>query len=177
MAKRVAILTLVGNTSGGKGPGHTAVVIDGTVHTFENYGDWVSRPSKEKSGWLAISTKAYLAKNTKRPVIVQEMKPGSVSANKVLAYVKKSTKNDDDYIGSGVCSSQVANGIDAGTTATFNPKGVDTPFKVFQLAERQGLADKTYLIWADPQDNSAQEKLDTDYKSVSNSGDGILKWH
>ena len=176
MAKRAAILTLVGNTKSGSGPGHTAVVVDDTVYSFENAGDWFSSPKKEKSGWISLSTASYVNKNSWRPIIVQELNPAHVNASSVLNYVKTSSAKDDDYLTSGVCSSQVSNAVDKATTKSFNPKGVDTPFKVFQLANQRGLVSNTYLIWGSPQQNAAQTKLDTDYASVNQSGNGILAW-
>ena len=176
MPKRVAILTLVGNTKNGSGPGHSAIVVDDYVYTFENASDWFSSPKKEKSGWLVIRTTEYVTKNNWRPIIVQELNPAHVDAGKVLSYVKKSISADHDYLASGVCSSQVSNAVDAATTSSFNPSGIDTPYKVFSLARNRGLTSETYLIWGQAQDNTAAEKLQTDYATVNQSGAGILNW-
>ena len=65
MAKQseVAILTLVSNASG-YGPGHSAIVVQGTVYSFEQikgpFGD----------SWLVMPVKEYLAINEHRPVLV-----------------------------------------------------------------------------------------------------------
>ena len=176
MSRRVAILTLVGNTESGAGPGPTAIVVDNMVYSFENAGDWFSHPSRERSGWKSFTTRSYLAANSFRPVIVQELNPSTVNANAVMRYIRGSIAADDDYMGSGVCSSQVSNAVDAATRRTFNPRGVDTPYKVFQLARSQGLASATYLIWPAPRQNAAATKLRTDYASVISSGAGILSW-
>ncbi|MEO1999427.1 MAG: hypothetical protein ABGZ17_29630 [Planctomycetaceae bacterium] len=176
MSRRVAILTLIGNTSSGTGPGHTAIVVDNRVYSFENAGDWFSLPNRERSGWKSFTTRAYLNQNRFRPVVVQEMNATTVNANSVARYIRSSIAADDDYMGSGVCSSQVSNAIDAATRRSFNPRGVDTPLKVFNLARTQGLASATYLIWASPQNNAAATKLSNQYSSVTASGTGILSW-
>lgn len=176
MAKRVAILTLVGNTRGGSGPGHTALVVDGTAYSFENAGDWFSAPSRERSGWISLPTTDYLDRNDWRPVIVQEMNPAHVRATSVLRYIRRSMAADDDYLGSGVCSSQVSNAIDAATVRPFNPRRVDTPHKVFTLARNRGLVSSTYLIWGQPQENDAARRLASEYATVNQSGAGILSW-
>ena len=166
MARQCAILTCVTNI-GGRGPGHSALVVDDTVHTFENAGDWFSLPTRERSGWRRFGRAAYLAQNTQRPVIVQVLDRVRVDAADAEAYVVRSTADDDDYIGSGVCSSQVANAVDAASpTLVFNPRGIDTPYKVFHLARTMGLATTTYAIWAGTNAN-ASAKLAKDYPSVT----------
>lgn len=148
------------------------------MYSFENTGGWLSGP---RSAWISLPTVDYLNENRFRPVIVQEMNPAHVNAGNVLQYVRESIADDDDYVGSGVFSSQVANAIDTATVRSFNPRGVDTPFKVFILVRKRGIVSSTYLIWGEPQDNAAARKLAVDYATVNQTIDqtnaGILSWH
>ena len=142
MHHRIAILTCVSNVSG-VGPGHSALVVGDMVWTFEQM------KGPMDSGWLIIDLKSYLKKNEHRPVVVQELSE-KVNPSKALRYVSKSISRDDDYATSGVCSSQVASAIEAGTVETkvkFNPKGIDTPRNVYLLAKRRGLVKRTYYYW------------------------------
>ena len=144
MAKKVTILTCVTNGAG-CGPGHTAIVLDETVYSFENTGDWFSSGAGA-SGWITAKLDDYLKKNEKRPVLLQELsekvKPGPVED-----FIKKSIADDDDYLSSGVCSSLVASAVDAGFTGSFNPWGVDTPWKVYHLARQKGIVATEKGVW------------------------------
>lgn len=144
MAKtKVSILTCVSNWRG-SGPGHTALVIGPTVYSFENAGDWFA--VTERSGWQVFGVKSYLKDNEHRPVILQEL-TSRVDAGKAFGYIVRSMAGDDDYIGSGVCSSQVSNAIDAAWNGSFNPAGVDTPHKVYTLANRSGIVADISWTW------------------------------
>ncbi len=103
----VSLVTCVSN-KGGLGPGHSCIDIDGKIFTFQGI-DW----GGDNSGWEQVARDRYLAKNAHRPVILQELTP-AVHAGKVLDYILESIADDDDYLGSGVCSSQAASAIEAG---------------------------------------------------------------
>lgn len=139
----VKILTFVTNVNG-IGPGHSAVSVGKTVYTFEDVaGGWL----QSGSGWLTLNYDSYLKKNEHRPVLAQTIKdanPGSVKK-----YVAKSIANDDDYIGSGVCSQQVAKAVNYALPANidFDPPGFDTPFAVYHYARTLGLVVKEEYFW------------------------------
>jgi hypothetical protein len=141
MAKQseVAILTLVSNAAG-YGPGHSAIVVQGTVYSFEQikgpFGD----------SWLVMPVKEYLAINEHRPVLVQELSE-KVSAPDVVRYIENSANADDDYATSGVCSSQVGSAIEEGWGQPFNPSGPDTPASIFEMAKNKGIVSRTYSYW------------------------------
>jgi hypothetical protein len=134
------LITCVSN-GGGVGPGHSAIAIDNTVYTFEaiNYG-------KSGSAWKTIPLATYLASNTHRPVILQRLS-AAVDAKKTLAYIKKSTAADDDYIGSGVCSSQAAWAIEAGWGKKFDTLGADKPYEIYQLAKDKRIVSTEVMKW------------------------------
>ena len=141
---KVILVTCVTNKYG-YGPGHSAIAINNTVYTFENYKDYGS----SNSGWLAFGLTEYLEKNTFRPVILQ-MLGQSVDAGKALQYINKSRKSEDDYLSSGVCSSQAASTINAGYSAgSFNTWGVDTPYDIYRLAHKLNLVDDEQMFWPD----------------------------
>ena len=156
MANKLTILTCVTNGAG-CGPGHTAIVLDDTVYSFENTGDWFSSGAGA-SGWITAKLDAYLKKNEKRPVLLQELsekvKPGPVEA-----YIKKSIADDDDYLSSGVCSSLVASAVNAGFTAGFNPFGVDTPWSVYHLAKKKGIVANERAVWDPDKVNIAHRAM------------------
>ena len=136
----VTLLTCVTN-AGGVGPGHSAIVIEDTVYSFEaaDYGG-------NASGWLVISKTKYLANNEHRPVFLQEL-TSEVDPGKALQYIVQSISNDDDYGGSGVCSSQAASAIDAAYAGDFNTWGVDKPYEIYQLAKELGIVAKEEMVW------------------------------
>ena len=145
MPKKVTILTCVTNGAG-CGPGHTAIVLDDTVYSFENVGDWFSKGGNNASGWVTAKMADYLKKNEARPVLLQELSE-KVRPQPVEDYIKKSIASDDDYLSSGVCSSLVASAVNAGFTAGFNPFGVDTPRNVYHLAKQKGIVASERGIW------------------------------
>lgn len=145
-AKRIAILTCVGNPGLPTGPGHSALIADSVCYTFENMG---SNFSTTKSGWDVLKTTKYLKRpdNLKRPVIIQEIDTSKVKPKSVLTYIHGSMVADDDYGTSGVCSSQVANAIEAGIKGKFNTRGLDKPRDVYLLAKSKRIVKKSYYIW------------------------------
>ncbi|MGG7567056.1 hypothetical protein ACQ5SO_12955 [Rhodovulum sp. DZ06] len=141
----VSLLTCVTN-GGGMGPGHSCIDVNGTVYTFQDI-DW----GGNASGWLQFSLKKYLARNVHRPVIVQKMN-SVVSDGKVLKYILGSITNDDDYLGSGVCSSQAANAIESGYHGSFNTWGVDTPYDIYKLAKKKRMVASEAMHWPGEKD-------------------------
>lgn len=138
----VALLTCVTNF-GGVGPGHSCLSINGTVYTFENQG---GIGDGSVSGWRIVGHASYMRENTHRPVIVQTLK-GAVNASKTLQYIVRSIRRDDDYGGSGVCSSQAASAIEAGWGQTFNTLGLDKPYDIYDLAKSKGLVHTERMYW------------------------------
>jgi hypothetical protein len=53
MRKEIKLITCVTNGRG-IGPGHTAIAVGATVHSFENAGDWFS-VRREESGWKSFA--------------------------------------------------------------------------------------------------------------------------
>lgn len=169
MSARLAIMTCITN-GGGVGPGHTAVIVGDTVYSFENAGDWFSVRT-ESSGWITMDAQEYIDKNAARPVVLQDINE-QVNRSKVLRYIFGSMETDMDYLSSGVCSSLVCSAIEAGYTGSFNPPGVDTPYKTFHLANKKGIVRGTSVTWADRDTISSgnrsriQEKVKSDYPSL-----------
>ena len=145
MGKKLTILTCVTNLNG-SGPGHTAIAVDNTVYSFENTGDWFSFGGNNASGWITADLDAYLKKNAHRPVILQTLNE-KVKPDPVLGFIRGSMASDDDYLSSGVCSSLVSSAINAGLTGGFNPSGVDTPWKVYNLARAKGIVADEQGVW------------------------------
>jgi hypothetical protein len=141
MTKSVNLVTCVTN-AGGIGPGHSAIAYNNTIYSFEdiNYG-------KTGSAWIVIGLNAYIRKNSQRPVILQEL-TSTVNSRNVINYIQKSIANDDDFIGSGVCSSQAAAAIEAGYAGKFNTFGVDKPYEIYQLAKSKGIVKTETMHWA-----------------------------
>ncbi len=138
MATSVSILNLVGNFArGGIGYGHTAIIVDQTVWSFEKITG---------SGWIQRDVESYVRLNRSRPVVRQDLFRSQVDPQKVHNYLKASNESGDGYGTSGVCSSQVSNAIDAGTTTEFNPFGIDEPVEVFHSARRAGIVKKVTVI-------------------------------
>ena len=140
---QVKIITLVTNFDG-VGPGHSAVAVGEELYTFEDVGGgWL----QSGSGWKKLKYGPYLAGNEHRPALIQTIpraNPGSVTK-----YVNKSIANDDDYLGSGVCSQQVARAVNYALPRDidFDPKGFDTPFGVYWCARRLGLVSGEEYLW------------------------------
>ncbi|MEK7724423.1 MAG: hypothetical protein AAB336_08765 [Acidobacteriota bacterium] len=142
---QVRILTFVTNFDGA-GPGHSAVAVDNTVYTFEDVANgWLQRGS----GWKTLDYNTYLQANTHRPVLAQTITQST--SQLITDYVNKSIKNDDDYIGSGVCSTQVSKAVNYSLPKgiDFDPKGFDTPFGVYWCARRLGIVSSEDYVWAD----------------------------
>ena len=164
MASRVAILTCVGNNGNGTGPGHTSLVIDSKTYSFEAIF--------ATTAWKTFNTRAYVAQNTHRPLVIQELP--TVNANAVLTYIQVTGAVGLDYLEHGVCSQQAALALSTGTPGGFNPRGFDTPWGVYAHAANRKLAAKTYLIWNGKSD--ADNKLKSDFPTATQKGDGILHW-
>jgi hypothetical protein len=137
---RVTLVTCVSN-GGGVGPGHSAIAIDSTIYTFQelNYGS-------NGSAWITTPLSTYLSSNTHRPVIQQRLS-SAVDGSLSLAYIRDSIANDDDYIGSGVCSSQAASAIEAGYSGEFNTVGIDKPYEIYQLAKEKRIVSSEVMRW------------------------------
>ncbi|MBK8979765.1 MAG: hypothetical protein IPM29_28035 [Planctomycetes bacterium] len=178
---KLALLTCVTNGTIVNSPGHSAIIADDTVYTFENLSGGVFSAA---SGWSVLKTTDYLKLpgNVKRPIVIQELSPSLVSAEKVLAYIHASIARDDDYLGSGVCSSQAASAIDAGVKGDFDPLGIDTPHSVWALARNRRIVTRTYVIWDSsytPADKVAgmRQKLVDSYDDVQPaSGQDVRSW-
>jgi hypothetical protein len=180
---KIAVLTLVSNVKG-SGPGHSAIVASGKtsskVATFEEIGG----SATTGTAWMIIDTKTYLLKNKHRPVVVQELNE-KVRPLDVMDYVLRSMKRLEGFLSSGVCSMQVALAIDAGTVGEFNPKGVDTPHKVYLLIKHRGLEKSTYHYWPGASASALgdafsklQNKMATDYAGVPQAAPnaGVASW-
>ncbi|MEK7724420.1 MAG: hypothetical protein AAB336_08750 [Acidobacteriota bacterium] len=141
---QVRILTFVSNLNG-DGPGHSAVAVGSTVYTFEDVSNgWL----QGGSGWKKLDYDQYLRDNTHRPVLAQTIQ--SATPSYVTEYVEKSIKNDDDYLGSGVCSQQVSRAVNYSLPENiiFDPKGFDTPFGVYHCARRLGIVTSEEYKWS-----------------------------
>lgn len=143
MAQEVRIMTFVTNFDGA-GPGHSAVAVGSMAYTFENTGGWLS----DSSGWKTKEVSTYMKENEHRPILLQTLN-GQVNPVHVVEYVRKSTDNDDDYLGSGVCSTLVSRAINYALpeNVIFDPRGIDTPFGVFHCARRLQLVTKEEYFW------------------------------
>ncbi|QQS12526.1 MAG: hypothetical protein IPK81_24170 [Rhodospirillales bacterium] len=148
VCRRAALLTCVTNL-GGIGPGHSAIVLDSTVYTFENVrGSWFVSGS---SGWREVSAAAYFAENVHRPVVVQELDAGAVDASAIHAYIVESDLGDADYLSSGVCSQQAINAISAGVKGGIGVWGPNFPWEVYKAVQSSGLVSSGYYTfpWRD----------------------------
>lgn len=142
---QVRILTFVTNFDG-VGPGHSAVAVGNTVYTFEDVGGgWLQKGS----GWKVLDYATYVKANAHRPVLAQTISQSNSTL--VTEYVNNSIKNDDDYMGSGVCSTQVSKAVNWSLPQgiDFDPKGFDTPFGVYWCARRLGLVVSEEYTWGD----------------------------
>ena len=141
---QVRRLTFVSNFNGGIGPGHSAVAVGKTVYTFQDVTNgWL----QSGSGWIKLMYANYLKSNAHRPVLAQTISLASSSL--VTEYVNNSIKNDDDYIGSGVCSQQVAKAVNWALphSINFDPDGFDTPYQVYRCARRLGVSTREDYTW------------------------------
>ena len=140
MTGHVKLLTLVSN-AGGVGPGHSAISINDIVHTFEVPPHQTIGPG---TGWDKFKMGDYLRRNAHRPVYIQTLKT-EVDPGRTYSYVVNST---DDYGINGVCSQQVALAVDHGwMLGTFDPVGIDTPYKVYHHARRKRLVQSESRVW------------------------------
>lgn len=144
--RRVALLTCVTNF-GGVGPGHSAVVVDDLVFTFERVGGGWLVPNG--SGWVRYTTRDYLKINTWRPLVLMELNPAKADANAVYNYIMESEREDADYGGSGVCSHLAAEAISAGLGRDINPWGLNTPAAVANLVKTSGAVSSSYYTFPD----------------------------
>jgi hypothetical protein len=137
-------LTCVTN-AGGIGPGHSAVILDDEVFTFERVGGaW--RVS-DSSGWLKIKTKDYLQKNTHRPVVIQEFSTAKMNASLVYEYIAMSDLNDEDYLSSGVCSHLAVAALSAGLPKEIDPWGLNTPHAIYVATKNSGYVTSSYYTY------------------------------
>jgi hypothetical protein len=123
--------------------------VENTVYSFENIEDIFSVIT-ESSGWKTFGFDAYLRQNSFRPVLIQTLNQ-KCNADYLVEYVDKSRKRDDDYLGSGVCSTQVSKAVNYALPQeiVFDPKGIDTPFGVYHCARRLGLVLSERYVWTD----------------------------
>jgi hypothetical protein len=164
MSNDVVVVTCVTNAAG-MGPGHSAVAVGTLLYTFEalDYGG-------SGSGWKTLDRDSYFASNTHRPLLLQTLSMTAICPHLVAEYVNQSIANDDDYIGSGVCSTQAARALDyAMPSIVFEPRGFDTPYGVYQCARRLQLVVSESYLWTGRQalDRSVRmrvvDKLRSDY--------------
>lgn len=138
-----AVLTCVTN-AGGMGPGHTALIVDDYVYTFERFvAGWTSTA---ESGWVKIRSDAYFKKNTHRPVVVQELN-FRVDPSLVYEYISLRDYDDADYLSSGVCSQEGLAAVNAGAQANRDPSGFNTPYRVAYEVQRAGFVDDVYYVF------------------------------
>jgi hypothetical protein len=139
ICRRVALLTCVSNFRAG-GPGHTSLILDDHVYTFEIRSGG--------SGWHQIPTATYLKDNASRPLVIQELSTRRVNASVVYAYIVKSEKRDDNYLWDGVCSQQAANALGAGMGLVINPTWLmNTPYAVYKFIKQSGSVADSYHVW------------------------------
>ena len=144
ISRRAALLTCVTN-SNGIGPGHSAVVVDDYVYTFEQVaGAWLV---PGRSGWLQIKTVDYLNINTWRPIVVQELDPARTDATAIHTYITVSDSEDADYGWSGVCSHLAAEAISAGLDRRINPVGLNAPAPVYTAVKNSGSVSASYYTF------------------------------
>ena len=143
---RAALLTCVTNCQG-LGPGHTAIVIDGFVYSFEKFIGAFN--VSKSSAWVQFHTKDYLEANRHRPVIIQELKPERTDATRIHDAIAASDLADTDYLSSGVCSQQAAVALSAGLKLNVNPWGMDTPHNIYRFVKSVGAVAEEYYTFPD----------------------------
>lgn len=145
--RRAALLTCVSNGANIGGPGHSAVILDDYVYTFEaSLGGWLS---VTESGWFQVRTADYLKANTWRPIVIQELSETQVNATAIRGYISRSDDNDEDFISSGVCSQQAAKALSAGIGAAVDPWGMNIPYLVYRYIKNSGLVVNAYYTFPD----------------------------
>jgi hypothetical protein len=161
--KRAALLTCVTNALG-VGPGHSAIILDDEVFTFERVigASMVS----DSSGWLRIKTVDYLKKNTFRPVVIQELEAGKTNASLIYEYIAMSDMNDEDYLSSGVCSHAAINALSAGLPTAIDPWGVNTPHAIYVAVKNSGYVSSSYYTFPnlDTRDGLLADAFEQDAK-------------
>ena len=110
---------------------------------MEDYAGLINRYS---SGWKQFPLDYYLQKNEDRPLFIQEL-ISAVNAEKILQYIRQSAARDEDYITSGVCSSQAASAIEFAWDQKFDPSGIDKPYNVYLLAKAKKIVKSEEMIW------------------------------
>jgi hypothetical protein len=140
--KRAALLTCVGNYKG-IGPGHSAIVVDYYVYTFEKVvGAW---RVPDVSGWRMVDAKTYFEANTNRPVVVQELSQGRTDATEILHYIYTSNLRDDDYLDAGLCCYQAAKAVGMGINRVCLAAAV--PMEVYGWLQRTGTVSDCYTAY------------------------------
>lgn len=137
--KRLAVLTCVTN-DGRVGPGHTAIVLDSTVYSFEGL-----TTNSKQSSWKVIPVKRYLASNTHRPVVVQELKK-TMDPAAVYQFIYKDDQSGADYGVNGLCSQRAALALSAASTLVVDPVGMNTPYNLYSFLETMGVVRDRYHI-------------------------------
>ena len=95
-----------------------------------------------------------------------------VSAKDSLSHIHRSMQSEEKYIRAGLCNSQMASAVEAGIGQSFDPRGVDTPDKVYSLAKWPG---KESVHAHDRR--RLRERMDYDYSDVSSApADNITTW-
>jgi hypothetical protein len=151
ICRRVALLTCVSNDKG-IGPGHSAVVVDDEIFTFERVaGGWLV---PNGSGWVRYKSRDYLKINTWRPLVPMELDRAKTNATAVYDYIMKSDRDDADYGGSGLCSHLAAKAISAGLGWDINPWGLNTPAAVANLVKNSGAVSASYYTFPDAGDGT-----------------------
>ena len=152
ICRRAALLTCVTN-AGGMGPGHSAVVVDDQVFTFEIAAG--GRPASSTSDWLKYKSEKYLEINTWRPVVVMELKPAMVNATAVHDFIMQSDTDGATYGGNGrLCSHLAAEAIGAGLGRDIDPTGLNTPIAVATFVKNTGAVSSSYFTFKDAGDGS-----------------------
>jgi hypothetical protein len=134
----LAILTCVTN-GGGYGPGHTALVMDGTVYSFEPNAQNVS-------GWYITAAGPYIAHNSSRPVILQYL--SGFNQEPILARIRWELDKPAWWgTTGGVCSQAAAYVLNRGAPSGFDPDGYDTPYRVYWHAWAKHYVSYEKCIW------------------------------
>lgn len=155
----VSILTCVSNFGLGRGPGHSCLLVSGTVFSFENM---LGNLPTGASGWNSFNEAEYLEMNSERPVFIQKLY-GIVDEGKVLEYISQSIVQDDKYGPAGVCSSQTASAIEYAWGKSFDPTGIDKPYAVYLLAKAKRLVEKETLHWPGKYNLATGTQINLDY--------------
>ncbi|HJQ57200.1 MAG TPA: hypothetical protein VJ890_09855 [Vineibacter sp.] len=148
ICRRAALLTCITNGAG-RGPGHSAIVVDDHVFTFEIAVG--GRPASSTSDWLVYKTQDYLKLNTWRPVVLMELRAGMTNATAIYQYI---TRSEARFGRDGLCSHLAAEAISDGLGWNINPSGLNTPYKVATLVKNSGAVSSSYFTFPDAGDGS-----------------------